>query len=48
MSVWLLTREQWIEEWLREHVNASYEDAVFEFEDFAEECRAQAVMEGSL
>lgn len=48
MSIVLMKRDEWIEEWLRTHPEASYGDAVFEFEDFAAECRLQAHMEGSL
>ncbi len=33
-----LTRDQWIEEWLRTHPDASFADAVFEFEDMLQYC----------
>lgn len=48
IDIHLRTRDQWIEEWLRGHPAATYGDAVFEYEDFVAECRAQAQMEGSL
>jgi hypothetical protein len=46
MSIVLMGREEWVEEWPRTHPGADRLDAEFEFEEFAAECQAQARMEG--
>lgn len=46
MSIVLMARKEWVEEWLRTHPAASLMDAEFEFEDFATECNARARAEG--